>query len=88
LFKVSEIRAQVKPVMYKLVDLQNDSVAGNFYREQLTKSPPPEDQEYFLIEKDLGKKTIKGKKHLLVKFLYYPNKFNRYIPEEDVVEGE
>jgi len=88
LFKFSDIRAQVKPVMYKLVDLQNDSVAGNFYREQLTKSPPPEDQEYFLIEKVLGKKTIKGKKHLLVKFLYYPNKFNRYIPEEDVVEGE
>lgn len=84
---MSEIRAQVKPVMFKLVDLQNDEVSGNFYREQLTKSPPPQDQEYFLIEKILGKKTIKGKKHVLVKYLYYPNKFNRYIPEENIVRG-
>lgn len=74
--------------MFKLVDLQNDEVSGNFYREQLTKSPPPEEKEYFFVEKILGRKTIKGKKYILVKYLYYPNKFNRYIPEENLVRGD
>ena len=74
--------------MFKLVDLLNDSVPGTFYREQLTKSPPPNDQEYFLVEKILARKKIKGKKHVLVKYLYYPNKFNRYIPEENMVYGD
>lgn len=79
--------SEINPVLFTLVDLLNDKVPGHFYREQLTKSAPPSEHEYFLIEKVLGRKKIKGKEHLLVKYLYYPNKFNRYVPEENIIRG-
>lgn len=85
MFKVSQVLSEIKPVMFKLVDLLNDKVPGTFYREQLTKTESPEKHEYFLVEKILDRKKIKGKQHVLVKYLYYPNKFNRYIPEKNLV---
>jgi len=86
LFQVAEVRAEIKPVMYKLVDLMKDPVKGVFYREQLTKSPAPKAEDYFFVEKILGKKKIKGVVHLLVKYLYYPNKFNQYVPETNFLK--
>ena len=77
---MKEIRAEVNPVMFKLVDLMNDSVPGQFYKQQLTKSPAPKNSDYFFVEKILGKKRIGGIQHFLVKYLYYPNKFNQYVP--------
>jgi len=70
--------------MFKLVDLMNDSVDGQFYKEQLTKAPPPKPSDYFFVEKVLGKKKIKGVQHYLVKYLYYPNKFNQYVPVDNL----
>ena len=66
--------------MYKLTDLLKDKVPGQFYKEQLTKSPPPKPSDYFFVEKILGKKKIRGVQHYLVKYLFYPNKFNQYVP--------
>ena len=66
--------------MYKLIDLMKSAVDGNFYREQLTKSPTPKSTDYFYVEKVLAKKKIKGVEHYFVKYLYYPDKFNQYIP--------
>lgn len=61
-----------------------DKVPGHFYREQLTPAPTPEYQkDFFLVEKILGQKILKGKKFFLVKFLYYPSKFNQYVPESN-----
>ena len=70
--------------MYSLVDLMKDKVTGHFYQEQLTPAPVPEYQkDFFLVEKILGQKTVKGQKFFLVKFLFYPSKFNQYIPESN-----
>ena len=77
---MSEVLAQIQPVMFKLIDLMKDNVEGQFYRQQLTKSPPPKARDYFFVEKILGQKKIKGVNHFLVKYLYYPNKFNQYVP--------
>ena len=74
MFQVSEVLAQIEPVMFKLVDLMKDKVEGQFYRQQLTKSPPPKASDYFFVEKILGKKKIKGVEHFLVK-LYYVHFF-------------
>ena len=81
MFQISEIRAEEDPVMYKVIDLMKDKVDGLFYREQLTKSPAPAESDYFFVEKILGKKKIKGVEHFLVKYLYYPDKFNQYVPK-------
>ena len=77
---MSEVLAQIQPVMFKLIDLMKDNVEGQFYRQQLTKSPPPKASDYFFVEKILGQKKIKGVNDFLVKYLYYPNKFNQYVP--------
>ena len=66
--------------MYKVVDLLKDPVEAFYYRQQLTKSDAPKDSDYFFVEKILGKKKIKGVVHYLIKYLYYPNKFNSYVP--------
>ena len=81
MFQISEVRAERTPVMFKLQDLLKDEVPGQFYREQLTKSPAPKLSDNFFVEKILGEKKIKGVIHYLVKYLYYPNKFNQYIPK-------
>ena len=75
----------MKPVLFKLVDLQGAPLRGHYYREQLTKSPHPGEVEYFFIEKILKSRTRKGKKEFLVKYLFYPNKFNKWIPEQNIV---
>ena len=65
-----------------------DKVQGHYYFEQLTKAPAPNYKtDFFLVEKILGSKTVRGKKFYLVKFLYYPSKFNPYIPEENLKFG-
>lgn len=81
---MSEIRAEEMPTMYKIIDLLKDPVEGLFYREELTKSPAPKQSDYFFVEKVLNKKKINGVEHYLVKYLYYPNKFNQYVPKENM----
>ena len=80
---MSEVSAQIKPVMFKLIDLMKDPVGGQYYREQLTKSPAPKDSDYFFVERILAKKKIRGEEHFLVKYLYYPDKFNQYVPKSN-----
>jgi AAA+ superfamily predicted ATPase len=70
--------------LYLLKDLLKDPVPGFFYREQLVKSPAPnEDSDFFFVEKVLKKKRMNKKIYYLVKYLYYPDKFNQWIPEEN-----
>jgi len=65
--------------------LLKDKVKGHFYKEQLTKCPSPEKtNKFFEVEKILKRKTINKKKYLFVKYLYYPNKFNLWIPETNL----
>ena len=70
------------------MDLQNTPMSSFHYREQLTKAKEPSAKDYFFIEKVLGHKTVKKQKFLKVKFLYYPNKFNAYVLESDVINKE
>ena len=64
--------------MFKLVDLMSSQVPGVFYSEELTKAPKPDyKKDYFHVEKVLKSKKIKGEVFYLVKYAYYPNKFNQ-----------
>ena len=65
-----------------------DKVPGHYYREQLTKTQKPASENFFEVEKVLKEKTVRGKKFYLVKFMYYPSKFNEYIPEENMKFGD
>ncbi len=60
--------------------------AGHYYREQLTKTSPPEPGKSYRIEYIITEKDIKGKPYALVKFLHYPAKFNKWLPLENFVK--
>lgn len=76
--------ANIKPELYQLNDLMKDPVKGYYYKEQLTKSPNPNYQkDFFEVEKILKTRKIKGNTYYLVKYLYYPPKFNQWLPQSN-----
>ncbi len=86
---MAKIDASINPPLFSLIDLMKDPVPGHFYQEQLTVAPSPNyKKDFFEVEKVIDTKIIKKKKFYLVKFLYYPSKFNQLIPEENLITGQ
>jgi len=72
-----------RPIVYKLQDFKNEDSTGIYYEDEL--SPYDEiDETTYKVEKVLGKKTVKGKKFVLVKYIGWPEKFNEWLPAENV----
>lgn len=89
IFQIQSVLASVKPELYTLKDLMKDNYPGHFYSSQLIKAPKPiYNHDFFAVEKILHKKTMKGKKYFLVKYLYYPAKFNAYVLEANLKVGD
>lgn len=66
--------------------MKDDPVPGHFYREQLRVAPDPE-KILYEIEDELKHRTRKGQKETLVKYLFYPQKFNEWTSNENFVQG-
>ena len=66
--------------------MQGDKIIGSFYEEYLVPYIPDADKVYQLDPSFKGytRKNIRGVPHILVKWLGWPNKFNQYVPYEDV----
>lgn len=76
------------PALFSLKDLMDDPYHGYYYEKQLTRCPAPDfKRDFFSVEKVISKKVINKKKFYLVKFLFYPSKFNQYIPESNMKIG-
>lgn len=73
------------PVTYELRDLDGEVIEGGFYEAELQKVAKPEE---FKIEKIIDKKRFRGKRHFLVKWLGYPDKFNQWIAATDINDLE
>ena len=82
IFQVIEAVPFTQPLTYSIKDLAGEVVDGQFYRQELQKVDAPTE---FRIEQVLDRKTSKGKKMILVKWLGYPKSFNDWIPEVNVV---
>lgn len=63
------------------------STVFSFVEELVLANKPVED-DFWQIEKVLKKKKEKGKTFYLVKYLGYDNRFNAWVEEKDMVEGE
>ena len=63
-------------------DLKGE-LTGIFYEDELSPYDESDDTTY-KKEKVLGRKTIKGKKFVLVKYKGWPDKFNDWIPSENL----
>ena len=86
LYKIASIDAGKEPVLFKLKDLMDDMIPGNYYETQLTKAEAPQPNTFYRVEKILEEEDIRGKKHYLVKYLHYGPKFNRWVAREDLLK--
>lgn len=87
IYIVKEI-ANTNPPTYVIEDLQGERIKGKMYEQELQKSQLKGDitKEAFLMEKILKTRTVKGKKEFFVKWVGYPAKFNRWIPESNILK--
>ena len=70
------------PTVYKLEDQGGEPIKGTFYYEELQKVIEP---SAYRIERIIRKKrTTDGKLIYYVKWKGYPEKFNSYVPAEDL----
>ena len=76
IFTIKEIR-ETNPITYKLEDLQGEEIKGTFYEPELQKT----EQQVYRIEKIIKKE--KGKS--LVKWKGYPDKFNSWVDNKDLI---
>ena len=87
IYRVTRVDAGKQPPIYKLADLMKEPVKGNFYADELLKTSKPKRHEYFAVEKIVGQKTVRGKEYVRVKYLHYKDKFNKWIPKENLLKG-
>ncbi|CAB3994244.1 uncharacterized transposon-derived [Paramuricea clavata] len=67
---------------YTIKDSAGEPIIGRFYEQELYGAEGS--QPDFKIEKELRRRTVKGKKMAFVKWLGYGTKFNSWIPAEDI----
>lgn len=83
-FKVTNITRKNGLYLYKLKDLNNESIKGNFYKEELQKINLKSNDELYKIEKIIRTEGTGKNKKLLVKWLGFPDSFNSYIKASDL----
>ena len=77
IFTIKEIR-ETNPITYKLEDLQGEEIEGTFYEPELQKTK----QQIYRIEKVIEKE--KGRS--FVKWKGYPDKFNSWVDNKDLID--
>ncbi len=87
IYRVIRVDAGKDPPLYKLADLMKQPLEDYYYADQLMKTTKPKRSEYFAVEKIVGQKTFRGKEYVKVKYLHYKDKFNRWIPKENMLKG-
>ena len=82
-FKINR-RFQMQGIpLYKLVDLMEDRIRGNFYQSELQPVNKSEDA-LWEIEKIVKKRNKNRRVQYLVKWLGYSDRFNSWVDEADV----
>jgi len=79
IYLIHEVK-RTSPVTYILKDTAGDVLEGSFYENELQKTK----QEIYRIEKVLRNKIINNVEHALVKWMGYDDKFNQWVPTENL----
>jgi hypothetical protein len=83
IFRISEvIKRQPRP-LYELLDLNDTSIVGQFYQEELSPGCISK-QTVYKIDKILGRRTKHGIREVLVRWKEYQKRFNSWIPASSV----
>ena len=80
IFRITDV-ILTHPVTYKLADLAGDPVEGSFYEQELSVTTKP---KLYEIERVLKTEKKGGVTRHLVKWKYYPEKFNSYVNDKDI----
>ena len=83
LFKVAQRYRRGVKAVYKLNDWDGDPITGAFYEEELAAAAPPRDGR-FKVDRVIKTRGRGRNKEAFVSWLYYPKKFNAWIPYERV----
>ena len=83
MFKIYKRFARQMPV-YKLKDDAGEILDGTFYEAELQKVIKKDD--VFRLEKILRKRKRKGVVEYFVKWKGYPDKFNSWVSEKDILK--
>ena len=81
IFKIRKVDTSQNPTIYFLEDLNGEPITGVFYRGELTPTHLP---EYFHIDV-IQTKKVAGRKKYLVRWRGYPESFNSWIDEDQMV---
>ena len=76
-------RLDGNPTMYYLKDDGGEEIKGGFYKEEIQEIK--KDDNVYKVEEILRTRKRKGNKEHFVKWLGYPEKFNSWISEHDIV---
>jgi len=76
-FNVSKIQ-RTNPITFKITDYNDEEVQGTFYEKEMQKTT----QEVFRIEKVVKK----GKAKSLVKWKSYPESFNSWVNNKELIK--
>lgn len=71
--------------MYKVRDFHEELIEGDFYEADLQKVDKDKDS-LWLVEKIIKKRRRKGVTEIFVKFESWPDKFNQWIKESDIID--
>lgn len=71
--------------MYKVKDFNQELIEGDFYENHLQKVEK-EDDSLWLVEEIIKKRKRKGLTEVLVKFESWPEKFNQWVKESDIID--
>lgn len=71
--------------LYKVKDFNDEIIEGDFYENDLQKVHKEEDS-LWLVEKLIKKRKRKGETEWFVKFQSWPDKFNQWVKESDIVD--
>ena len=82
IYTISNVK-NTHPIVYEIKDLNNEPILGTFYDQELQKVNKP---DTFRIEKVLKRRKIGRKPQLFVKWLGYPDSFNQWIDQGDIVK--
>lgn len=82
IFIISKVFVSERPIIYSIKDLDGEEIKGKFYEKEIQKVKLPKS---FEIEKIITSKGSKKKKQFLVKWLGYPESFNSWINEKDLI---
>jgi IS30 family transposase len=84
IFKIYAISDNKKIPLYYLNDENNEKIEGGFYSYELT----PVNLSIYRIERFIRRRKFRGQNQVLVKWVGYDDRFNRWIPEDDVNDIE